>query len=180
MFLHMTIISPYAIPVCSLFPTTFPNVHRWTIKFPSEPPIVSDLSIWNHHQFSPWNGFVHHVSPCVHHLFFITFTPFHHCSPFFHMEIIISPHVFLCFPYEIPSLPIIFPSFSHHFPIVFHRFSPGCHEGFRPFKDLANVHDATAQIERVLGAVERYAAELPEAAWWRHGESLVIIIEQWF
>jgi hypothetical protein len=32
----------------------------------------------------------------------------------------------------------------------------------------------------VLGAVERYAAELPEAAWWRHGESLVIIIEQWF
>ena len=30
-------------------------------------------------------------------------------------------------------------------------------------QDLANVHDATAQIERVLGAVERYAAELPEA-----------------
>lgn len=29
-------------------------------------------------------------------------------------------------------------------------------------RDLANVHDATAQIERVLGAVERYAAELPE------------------
>lgn len=29
-------------------------------------------------------------------------------------------------------------------------------------RDLANIHDATANIERVLGAVERYAAELPE------------------
>eukprot|EP00434_Breviolum_minutum_P016868 symbB.v1.2.014883.t1/scaffold1065.1/size140376/1 len=29
-------------------------------------------------------------------------------------------------------------------------------------RDLANVHDATANIERVLGAVERYASELPE------------------
>ncbi|CAJ1377234.1 unnamed protein product [Effrenium voratum] len=29
-------------------------------------------------------------------------------------------------------------------------------------RDLANVHTATASIERVLGAVERYASELPE------------------
>lgn len=34
---------------------------------------------------------------------------------------------------------------------------------FANVKDLANVHDATANIERVLGAVERYASELPEA-----------------
>ena len=170
LFLHMQSLSvhyfPLLFPMFTGEPSSFhlsPLLfqicpYETTINFPHE----MDLSIM-----------FHHVSIICFSLLSLLFTIVPHFSTWKSSSLLMFSYVFHMKSHH-------YPSFSHHFPIVFHRFSPGCHEGFRPFKDLANVHDATAQIERVLGAVERYAAELPEAAWWRHGESLVIIIEQWF